>query len=159
MILDTPVGWLNILEDSKGITNIIFLTKDEAKLIPKTEPLENPFATQLALELADYFAGARQIFSVPLSIQTGTAFQRQVWQALTEIPFGEIKSYSDVALAIDNPKAVRAIGQANRNNPIPIVIPCHRVIGKNGSMTGYSGSSEEGLNKKRYLLNLEQAIS
>lgn len=96
---------------------------------------------------------------MPLSINKGTIFQKKVWQALQAIPFGEIRTYKEIAIAVGSPKAVRAIGQANRTNPLPIVIPCHRVIGQNGQLTGYMGNTEEGIAIKRQLLVLEGYFS
>ena len=96
---------------------------------------------------------------MPLSISKGTIFQRKVWQALQTIPFGEIRTYKEIAIAVGSPKAVRAVGQANRTNPLPIVIPCHRVIGQNGQLTGYIGNAEEGNAIKRQLLVLEGYFS
>ena len=152
MLINSPIGFLHILEDQQGITNIIFVNEEEALAIKKVTT--GPFGKQLALELERYFSGELKKFTVPL--QVGTPFQQHVWQALQNVPYGSTQSYADIAVAIENPKAVRAIGQANRNNPLPIVIPCHRIIGKNGSMTGYSGASEIGIAKKRYLLALEK---
>lgn len=154
MLINSPIGFLHILEDQQGITNIIFVNEEEALAIKKDTT--GPFGKQLALELERYFSGELKKFTVPLSLQAGTPFQQHVWQALQNVPYGSTQSYADIAVAIENPKAVRAIGQANRNNPLPIVIPCHRVIGKNGSMTSYSGASEIGIAKKRYLLALEK---
>lgn len=102
------------------------------------------------VELDDYFRGKRQIFNFPLDLR-GTEFQKDVWKALLNIPYGTTKSYSDIAIEINRPKAVRAVGAANGANPIPIVIPCHRVIGKDGSLTGFRG----GLELKKELLKLE----
>ncbi len=101
-------------------------------------------------ELEEYFQGKRREFDLPLSPE-GTEFQRRVWAALREIPYGETRSYSEIAEQVGNPKAVRAVGMANHRNPIAIMIPCHRVIGKNGSLTGYAG----GLSLKEKLLKLE----
>lgn len=104
-----------------------------------------------AAQLREYFDGKRKIFDLPLKPE-GTEFQLKDWNALREIPYGETRSYKDIAFAIGNPKACRAVGTANHNNPISIIIPCHRVIGSDGSLTGYGG----GLDKKTYLLELEQ---
>jgi methylated-DNA-[protein]-cysteine S-methyltransferase len=103
--------------------------------------------------LLEYFAGQRRQFELPLAA-AGTAFQRQVWDALAAIPWGELRSYADIARAIDRPTAVRAVGAANGRNPLPIVVPCHRVIGSNGSLTGFAG----GLGIKRQLLKLEGSL-
>lgn len=104
-------------------------------------------------QLAEYFSGLRTVFDLPLA-PVGTPFQRRVWHALCEIPYGTTCSYRDIAESIDNPKGVRAVGLANGKNPIAIVIPCHRVIGANGKLTGYAG----GLNRKATLLELEGAL-
>lgn len=121
---------------------------------------ENPLANQEILQTAkkqllEFLAGERKNFEVPYVFEMGTDFQKGVWQVLTEIPYGETCSYLDIAEKIQNVKAVRAIGQANRNNPLPILVPCHRVIGKNGKLVGYSGSSQEGLKIKEQLLVIE----
>ena len=102
-------------------------------------------------ELEEYFAGTRQTFDLPLAPK-GTAFQQKVWAALREIPYGQTRSYGEIAAIVGNPKASRAVGMANNQNPISILIPCHRVIGKDGSLTGYGGGTE----KKKWLLELEQ---
>jgi methylated-DNA-[protein]-cysteine S-methyltransferase len=109
-----------------------------------------PVFLQLRQELAEYFAGKRRSFSVALAPE-GTDFQRSVWTALTKVPYGQTRTYGEQAAAIGNPKAVRAVGAANGRNPIGIVIPCHRVIGSNGTLTGYAG----GLHNKEFLLKLE----
>ena len=101
----------------------------------------------------EYFAGKRQNFSLPLELE-GTEFQKKVWQALQKIPYGQTKTYGQIAKEIGKKKAVRAVGNANHNNPIAIIIPCHRVIGANGKLTGYHG----GLEKKEFLLTLEKAL-
>ncbi len=103
-------------------------------------------------QLEEYFAGRRKQFDLPLDLE-GTEFEKRCWQALLAIPFGETRSYADVARAIGSPKACRAVGLANRNNPVAIVVPCHRVIGANGALTGYGG----GLEIKRKLLELESS--
>ena len=103
------------------------------------------------MQLQEYFAGKRTEFDLPLSF-SGTEFQQQTWRALLTIPYGETRSYSEQAHLIGNPRAVRAVGRTNGLNPIGIVVPCHRVIGKSGELTGYAG----GLDKKRFLLDLER---
>lgn len=111
----------------------------------------DPLAEQLARELTEWFAGARRNFGLPLALR-GTPFQRSVWEALRAIPYGAVKSYGELAKSLGKPDAVRAVGAANGRNPVSIVVPCHRVIGANGSLTGYAG----GLERKRFLLALEQ---
>lgn len=112
---------------------------------------ENPLLKEAERQLKEYFSGKLQVFRLPLQME-GSVFQRKVWQCLLEIPYGETRSYQDVAERIGNRKAVRAVGQANRNNPLPIIVPCHRVIGKDGSLKGYFGSKTDW---KAYLLKLE----
>ena len=102
-------------------------------------------------EVDEYFAGRRTTFSIPLAAE-GTPFQAEVWKALRAIPFGETRSYADIAAAIGRPRAVRAVGAANGRNPLGIVVPCHRVIGADGSLTGYAG----GMSRKKFLLDLER---
>ncbi|MXW63669.1 MAG: methylated-DNA--[protein]-cysteine S-methyltransferase [Bacteroidetes bacterium SB0662_bin_6] len=111
----------------------------------------DPLAEQLARELSEWFAGARRDFDLPLALR-GTPFQRSVWEALRAIPYGAVQSYGELAKSLGKPDAVRAVGAANGRNPVSIVVPCHRVIGANGSLTGYAG----GLERKRFLLALEQ---
>lgn len=107
---------------------------------------------QAVAELQEYFSGTRKTFTVPIDLH-GTPFQIMVWRELLRIPYGETRSYKDIAIAISAPKAVRAIGGANHNNPVSIIVPCHRVIGTNGALVGYGG----GLSVKEYLLNHEQS--
>ena len=111
----------------------------------------NGHLKKLSTELVEYFAGERREFSVPLEI-VGSTFQRRVWQELRVIPYGETRSYEDIAISVGSPKAVRAVGTANGSNRIAIVIPCHRVINKGGKLGGYGG----GLDRKKYLLELER---
>lgn len=112
---------------------------------------ETPVLAKTKKQLEEYFSGSRSDFTIPLAPQ-GTVFQRQVWKELQKIPYGEIRTYGQIAAAVGNPKASRAVGMANHNNPIMILIPCHRVIGSNGKLTGYAG----GLDKKEFLLQLEK---
>jgi methylated-DNA-[protein]-cysteine S-methyltransferase len=118
---------------------------DAAKLDPR-----QPILLEAERQLGEYFAGARTQFELPLELR-GSEFQNKVWRALTEIPFGQTRSYFDVAKTIGSPKACRAVGAANGKNPLPIVIPCHRVIGADGTLTGFGG----GLETKEILLALE----
>lgn len=143
-----PVGTNAIEADAVDVTSVA-VDADRPGVERAKQIVED------ALEqLAEYFSGTRQHFNLPLSPQTGTEFQRAVWNYLLEIPYGETRSYGDVARAIGRDKAVRAVGQANRANPIPIVVPCHRVIGSNGALTGYAGSQ---VHLKAALLDLEQS--
>ncbi|MGX7150552.1 methylated-DNA--[protein]-cysteine S-methyltransferase [Enterococcus ureasiticus] len=148
MKINVPFGSIWLDADDEGLSALSFFEIAHHKT--------NHFTELAAKELTEYFAGKRTHFTVPLSIHSGTEFQRKVWHALSQIPFGETRSYLDIAQTVDSPKAVRAIGQANSKNPIPIIVPCHRVIGKNGKLTGYLGSSEhDGLSIKTFLLQVE----
>ncbi|MHA7880129.1 MAG: methylated-DNA--[protein]-cysteine S-methyltransferase [Saccharospirillum sp.] len=148
-LLESPIGWLAIEASDHAITGIAFVT---AGALP--EPNESNLTNRAKVQLEGYFAGKRQTFDLPLA-PPGTDFQKQCWRALQAIPFGDTRSYAEQARSIDRPKAVRAVGSANGANPIAIVIPCHRVIGTNGRLTGYAG----GLDRKAWLLALENAQS
>lgn len=144
--LSTPMGELWIQANERGITAVSFDALPIQTPAPTSASAEAHLAQAMA-ELTDYFAGQRQAFTVPLAAR-GTAFQTQVWTALCQLPFGATASYRDIARAIGNEKAVRAVGAANGRNPIAIIVPCHRVIGTNGTLTGYAG----GLARKQWLL-------
>jgi len=149
--LDSPIGKLLIAGDAQAIHHISF-PKNGKPAHPRPDWQESssgPVA-KAARQLREYFAGERIDFDLPLAPQ-GTGFQRSVWQRLREIPYGETISYGELAKRVGNPKASRAVGAANGQNPIPIVIPCHRVIGANGKLTGFGG----GLPVKETLLALE----
>jgi methylated-DNA-[protein]-cysteine S-methyltransferase len=138
---------LSITEENDAIVNVSF-----GRRKPKNVTLaETPLIKEAAAQIDDYLAGRRRQFSLPLALH-GTEFQLAVWKALQTIPYGETRSYCDIAAQIGKPKAARAVGMANHNNPVSIIIPCHRVIGKNGGLTGYGG----GLHIKKFLLDLEQ---
>lgn len=143
--INSPLGWVEIQANKQGIERIEFVEQCQQT------PAPNEHTQAASTQLTEYFNGQRQQFSLSLKA-TGTSFQQQVWRALTDIHYGDTASYADIAEHIHNPKAVRAVGAANGKNPIAIVVPCHRIIGKNGTLTGYAG----GLDKKAYLLELEQ---
>lgn len=145
---ETPVGKIGVAENGRAITHIFF---GDVESRPEANLNETALLKEAALQLQEYFEGRRKTFNLPLD-PGGTPFQQKVWQALQEIPYGQTRSYKDIALAVGNSKASRAVGMANNRNPISIVIPCHRVIGSNGKLTGYGG----GLHIKEYLLNLEK---
>ena len=150
-VLDTPIGVLRLVSNGSHLVKIEFEDRHQPG-----EAAANTCDEVLAstkTQLRQYFAGQRQAFDLPLA-PAGTSFQREVWQALAEIPWGEVRSYTDIAQAIQRPKAVRAVGAANGRNPLPIVIPCHRVVGSDGSLTGFAG----GLEMKRALLELESSL-
>lgn len=148
----SPMGRITIQVNDDGLLGVWFDIHTTKPDDLGERKVDHPLIDQTRLQLAEYFAGARRSFSLPLAA-TGTAFQQSVWQALTTIPYGETWCYQDLANAIDNPKAVRAVGLANGKNPISIIVPCHRVIGKSGKLTGYAG----GVDTKRKLLDLERA--
>jgi methylated-DNA-[protein]-cysteine S-methyltransferase len=151
--VDSPLGPLLLAARNQAIEFLFFPGNKGQQ--PESNWRLNPSAfTEARKQLDQYFAGERRNFSVPLAPH-GTPFQQRVWQALVTIPYGETTSYSDIAVKIGHPKACRAVGMANRCNPIPIIIPCHRVIGKDGSLTGFGG----GLAVKEQLLALERSTS
>ncbi len=148
--MNTPVGALRLLASDRGVAGIYF---QEHKNTPErsTSPdPDHPMLKMLSLQLQQYFDGARRRFEIPLDPQ-GTEFQKQVWSGLTEIPFGKTESYGQLATRLGNPLASRAVGRANGLNPISIVVPCHRVVGASGKLTGYAG----GLEAKQWLLQHE----
>lgn len=147
---ESPVGPLLLAGRSAALELLAFSSGNQAKA-PEAEweAQGAPFA-KAAHQLAEYFNGRRRAFDLPLAPKA-TAFQRKVLEALQAIPYGETRTYKDIAAAIGRPKAVRAVGAANAKNPIPIIIPCHRVVGSDGSLTGFGG----GLDAKRMLLRLE----
>lgn len=151
-IVPSPVGALTLVASDKGVAAILWENDapDRVRLGPLTEDEDHPVLVEAARQLDDYFAGTRRAFDLPLDF-SGTDFQKQVWAALLAIPFGETRSYADIARAIGRPAACRAVGAANGRNPISIVAPCHRVIGTNGALTGFAG----GLEAKQHLLRLE----
>lgn len=148
---ESPIGMLCIEADEEAVTGIYLNVKEKSG-----DCRENTVTERARQELAEYFARERKQFTVPVRME-GTAFQKAVWTALQEIPYGETRSYGEIARAIGNPKASRAVGNANNKNRIPILIPCHRVIGADGSLVGFGG----GLPIKETLLALEgrQSIS
>lgn len=145
---NSPLGVIKITADSKGITKIDFTNK---KKIDKQSEISNEILLECIKQLDEYFQNKRQKFELKLNLH-GTDFQKKVWRELLKIPFGKTSSYGEIARRIKNPKAIRAVGQAVGKNPISIVIPCHRIIGSDGSLTGYAG----GLWRKEWLLKLER---
>jgi len=152
-VIETPIGELRAAATDHGLCALLFPNK-EMKWPEKegsASARKHLDATRKALK--EYFAGRREEFSDIVLDMHGTAFQRSVWAALLTIPFGETRSYGDIARQIGNPKAVRAVGLANGQNPVPVIVPCHRVIGANGKLTGFGG----GLDTKQWLLAHEGA--
>ncbi|EAG5014255.1 TPA: methylated-DNA--[protein]-cysteine S-methyltransferase [Listeria monocytogenes] len=150
----SPVGDLFITIDEKWIRNISYDEPKNWELLEGTI-IEKELFQALTIQLDDYFEGKREHFDLPVLLK-GTDFQQKVWQALSEIPYGVVVSYKDIAILAGSPKAVQAVGQANRANPIPIIIPCHRCVKSNGELGGYNGAD---VDKKQYLLALEKGLS
>lgn len=167
-LYNSPIGILKISEDNGKITNLYLQRKEEDSVCGGSPPQnqQNRQGKKLRQEwgqhtgpmreacrqLDEYFQGKRKSFDLPISY-AGTSFQESVWRELQNIPYGETRSYEDIAVKIGNPKAVRAVGQANNKNPILLIIPCHRVIHKNGDISGFAC----GIDAKKYLLGLERS--
>ena len=150
IVFDTPIGPLAAVEENG---RLIQLCLPSVRSLPSGAPeKQTPLLLQTKKQLAQYFAGERKVFTLPLAPH-GTPFQQQVWQALLAVPYGQTVSYGEIARRIGRPKAVRAVGMACNRNPLVIMVPCHRIVGKNGRLVGYAG----GVDIKQKLLNLEQA--
>lgn len=143
-IYETRVGKITIINENDCVTGVLFGER------PFGEMKETPLIRKTYGQLCEYFDGKRKVFDIPLNFK-GTDFQKKVWQALTTIPYGKTWSYKELAVAIGNEKACRAVGMANNKNPIAIIVPCHRVVGANGKLVGYAA----GLDVKQILLNIE----
>jgi methylated-DNA-[protein]-cysteine S-methyltransferase len=150
--MPSPVGLLTLVANDRGLAAVLWENDDpkRVRLNPLHEDSKHPVLLEAERQLQDYFKGKRETFSLKLDF-TGTDFQKKVWAALLTIPFGETRSYAQIAEQIGNPNAVRAVGAANGKNPISIIAPCHRVIGSNGKLTGFAG----GMEAKAFLLKLE----
>ena len=151
MQLETPIGPLTISATKKAVTAIRFGTQVPEGSTPCTGAEATPLLRKVAEEIGDYFAGSRRKFTLPLAPE-GTPFQQKVWEALRTIPYGETRTYKQIAIQIGHNQSFRAVGMASNRNPIAIVVPCHRVIGYDGKLTGYAG----GLDIKGRLLELEK---
>ena len=149
ILFDTSLGLMGLEEEDGALVSL----RLPGRPVPRIACHETPLLSEGKRQVLEYLAGQRRVFDLPLAPR-GTEFYRSVWRALEAIPYGETRSYRDIAQAVGRPKAVRAVGQANHNNPIPIIIPCHRVVGANGSLTGYGG----GLDLKERLLRLEAGV-
>lgn len=143
-IYETRVGKITIIDENDCVTGVLFGER------PLGEMKETPLIRKTYGQLCEYFDGKRKVFDIPLNFK-GTDFQKKVWHALTTIPYGKTWSYKELAVAIGNEKACRAVGMANNKNPIAIIVPCHRVVGSNGKLVGYAA----GLDVKQILLNIE----
>lgn len=148
----SPIGRLKLVASDKGLVAILWENDNprRVRLAELVERPNHPMLVRTEKELDEYFAGKRDAFTVPLDMR-GTHFQKQVWEALLGIPFGETRTYGQLANQLGNPKATRAVGAANGRNPLAILVPCHRVIGFSGKLTGFAG----GLDAKAHLLRLE----
>lgn len=144
----SPIGLLWLLQEDAALVRLTGTEPADLALYP---PENTPLLTEAERQLTEYFAGQRKAFDLPLA-PAGTPFQQSVWQALREIPYGETRTYKEIAETIGRPKAFRAVGQANHINPIMIIQPCHRVVGSDGSLTGFA----YGTDMKRLLLDLEK---
>lgn len=144
----TSIGKIGIADNGEAITNLYF---GGERTPQDVEVKETVLIREAAAQLNDYLAGKRKVFEVPVALK-GTIFQQTVWKALTAIPYGETRSYKEIAESIGQPKACRAVGMANNKNPIAVLVPCHRVIGANGKLVGYAG----GLDIKEKLLGMEK---
>ena len=154
LVMKSPVGALKLVASDKGLVAVLWEYDDPNRVLVGNgnlrEDSRHPILVEAKRQLTDYFEGKCEKFNLALDFQ-GTEFQKKVWRALVEIPFGETRSYGQIAKQIGNPKAVRAVGAANGKNPISIIAPCHRVIGSNGKLVGFAG----GLDAKAFLLALE----
>lgn len=148
-----PQGFLTIEASNIGITSITIIY--ETNITKQNMTITNPIIKECVNELDLYFSGNLTNFKTPVDLSAGTKFQQAIWHTLQTIPYGKHTYYQDIAKLINNPKAAQAVGQACKKNPIPIIVPCHRVIGKNGNLTGYQGKSSNGLDFKEYLLSHE----
>jgi methylated-DNA-[protein]-cysteine S-methyltransferase len=146
VIIDSPIGPLTLEANDEGLTRISFRVEE-------TEDKSSPLLALAIRQLDEFFAGKRTAFDVPLALR-GTPFQLEVWRTLLRIPYGATRTYAQIAESIGRPAASRAVGAANGANPIPIIVPCHRVIGSNGSLTGFGG----GIDVKRWLLDFERNL-
>ena len=153
MYLASPVGQLKLVANAQALVAVLWESENpkRVRLAELLEEAQHPVLLETARQLNEYFAGQRRQFDLPLDFE-GTDFQQKVWQALLSIPFGETRSYKQIAEQIGNPKAVRAVGAANGKNPISIIAPCHRVIGASGKLVGFAG----GLENKDILLKIER---
>ena len=154
--MKSPVGELKLIASDKGLVAVLW-ENEKPNRVPLSELQEynrHPILLETEQQLDEYFTGKRTTFSIALDMR-GTRFQNDVWNALLAIPFGETRSYGQLAKQLGKPQASRAVGAANGRNPVSIIVPCHRVIGSSGKLTGFAG----GLNTKAYLLSLEKRIA
>ena len=151
--MDSPVGQLQLVANETALVAVLWdcEKQNRVRLATLVEDPQHHVLIETRRQLQEYFAGQRNVFELPLDF-AGTDFQKKVWQALLNIPYGQTRSYREIAEQVGNVKAVRAVGAANGKNPISIIAPCHRVIGSSGKLVGFAG----GLDKKEILLNIER---
>jgi methylated-DNA-[protein]-cysteine S-methyltransferase len=151
--VNSPVGKLKLIASDRALISVLWENDNprRVRLDHLVEDCDHAILVRTEVELKEYFAGKRNGFSIPLDLR-GTSFQKRVWEALLGIPFGETRTYGQLAAQVRNPRATRAVGAANGRNPISIIVPCHRVIGSSGKLTGFAG----GLDAKAHLLRLEE---
>jgi len=149
VVIDSPIDELSVAVDDTGVCGVHFGAVDGAA------ELSEPRLDAAVAELRAYFAGELTDFSLPLSVRRGSDFERAVWHQMRLIPYGEMRTYGEVAAAVGDPGAARAVGVACNRNPIPIIVPCHRIVGAGGKLVGFGG----GLPRKRYLLELEARVA
>jgi methylated-DNA-[protein]-cysteine S-methyltransferase len=152
LVMDSPVGRLRLVADGDALVAVYMEDHAGAPELAASDGRGDALLERARRQLAEWFAGERTVFDLPLR-PGGTPFQLEVWRALAEIPFGETRTYGEIAARLGRPSAARAVGAANGRNPVSIVVPCHRVIGAGGALTGYAG----GLERKRWLLGHERA--
>lgn len=150
-ILRSPIGALEICEENGSICRLSLLREESDALLTHSDECRSDVLYEACTQINEYFAGKRTVFNLPVNCE-GTTFQKSVWAELQKIPYGETRSYEDIAAAIGKPNAARAVGQANNRNPVMIIVPCHRVINKNGKIAGFACGTEI----KKYLLRLEK---
>lgn len=153
-VVDSPVGPLTLVESGGALAGLYLARQRHRPDDDRFGQRDDAVLPALREQLSAYFAGSLRTFDVPVAV-TGTPFQQQVWKALRSIPYGQTRTYGQLAAAVGRPAAVRAVGAANGRNPVGIVVPCHRVIGADGSMTGYGG----GIERKVLLLDLERRVA
>jgi methylated-DNA-[protein]-cysteine S-methyltransferase len=159
-VLDSPIGDLSVAVDDVGVCGVHFGWVESAVTGPgdgrsPVEPGDEPWLVAAVAELRAYFDGELTEFTVPLSVRRGSEFERAVWREMSKIPYGETRTYGEVAATLGDPGAARAVGTACNRNPIPVIVPCHRIVGAGGKLVGFAG----GLPIKRHLLELEARVA
>jgi methylated-DNA-[protein]-cysteine S-methyltransferase len=154
-VLDSPIGELSVAVDAVGVCGVHFGPVEAAVTAADGANLDDPPLSTAVAELRSYFAGELTNFTLPLSVRRGSEFERAVWREMSAIPYGEMRTYGEVAKAVGDAGAARAVGVACNRNPIPVIVPCHRIVGAGGKLVGFGA----GLPRKRYLLELEARVA